>query len=1097
MVFCFVPSRHQKNGSFTMQKRIADFLFSTRLMALLFIVYAVAMATGTILDAGQETSPTPYTRELVYEAWWFELIHLLFIINFVGNIWRFKLWRKAKWSTLIFHLSFILIIFGAAWTRYVGFEGVMPIREGETENTFLSDKTYLNVFIDGEKDGAPMRRKLEPKRLNLSTRLNNDFEWKTDFAGKPVSISFSKFIDGAEEGLIEDTKGLNQLKIVEAGDGQRHEHYLEEGQVASIHNVLFALNTPTDGAINIGYDGENYTIKTPFGGTTRVMATQTDYDVAKDSVQELKLRSLYQLGGMQFVIPEPVMKGKNGIVEAFPKQKGQADALFVTIRTENGEETVGLLGGKGFNNEMESYKIGDLTFHLAYGSKAVELPFAIKLNDFIAERYPGTTNVYSSYKSKITVVEGGDSNFDYDIFMNHVLDYKGYRFFQASFSPDELGTVLSVNHDAVGTWITYIGYFLLYLGLMIILFDKGSRFGDLKVRLDKVKARKAKLSVLVILFALGGNILNAQDEKVVVENGNTEVVEEQPQDFIPGTAVIEEENHSLPTKTQIDSMLLASKIPAEEAAKFSKIVIQDDRGRMMPVNTFASKLLRKLSRSDSYEGMTADQVFLSMVESPFFWYNVDFIYIKPANDSLRGIIGVPKDQEFVSALDFIDEQGRNKLDPYITSAYQAEFKNEFDKGFIDIAERLGLLNRAVSGEILKIFPLINDPNNKWVSYPELNESGFKGMDSLYTKQILPLYFSALREGKQTGDYSKADTFLKSIRSFQEKYGAAIMPSQDKIDAEVFYNKHDIFTKLYWMYLLASVFMFVFVIIRIFKDNRFIKSMVGVGGVAVLILFALHTLGLIWRWYISGHAPWSDAYESVLYVGWATMFFGLAFGRKSSLTVASTAFVAGFILWGASMNWLNPEIANLQPVLDSYWLMIHVAVIVASYGPFTLAMILGLVSLLLILLTTSKNKLKMELNIKELTIINEMALTVGLVMLTIGNFLGGQWANESWGRYWGWDPKETWALISIMVYAFVIHMRLVPGLRGRWFFNLMSVLAYGSIMMTYFGVNFWLSGLHSYASGDNILNLNRALAIMGGVILFALVAYPKYKKYYKK
>ena len=228
-----------------------------------------------------------------------------------------------------------------------------------------------------------------------------------------------------------------------------------------------------------------------------------------------------------------------------------------------------------------------------------------------------------------------------------------------------------------------------------------------------------------------------------------------------------------------------------------------------------------------------------------------------------------------------------------------------------------------------------------------------------------------------------------------------------------------------------------------------------------------------------------------------MFFGLAFGRKSTLTIASTAFVAGFILWGASMNWMNPEIANLQPVLDSYWLMIHVAVIVASYGPFTLGMVLGLVSLLLILLTTKKNKLKMDLNIKEITIITEMALTVGLVMLTIGNFLGGQWANESWGRYWGWDPKETWALISIMVYAFVIHMRLVPGLRGRWFFNLMAVLAYGSIMMTYFGVNFWLSGLHSYASGDNVLNLNKALIIFGSVLIFALAAYPKYSKFYKK
>ena len=188
---------------------------------------------------------------------------------------------------------------------------------------------------------------------------------------------------------------------------------------------------------------------------------------------------------------------------------------------------------------------------------------------------------------------------------------------------------------------------------------------------------------------------------------------------------------------------------------------------------------------------------------------------------------------------------------------------------------------------------------------------------------------------------------------------------------------------------------------------------------------------------------------MIYVAWATVGIGLAFGRKSDLTLASTSFVASMILMIAHWNWMDPEIANLVPVLDSYWLMIHVSVIVGSYGPFTLAMILGIVSLFLILITNEKNKKKIDLNLKELTIINELAITVGLIMLTIGNFLGGQWANESWGRYWGWDPKETWALISIMVYAFVLHMRLIPGLRGKWIFNLMAIVSFASIMMTYF------------------------------------------------
>ena len=263
----------------------------------------------------------------------------------------------------------------------------------------------------------------------------------------------------------------------------------------------------------------------------------------------------------------------------------------------------------------------------------------------------------------------------------------------------------------------------------------------------------------------------------------------------------------------------------------------------------------------------------------------------------------------------------------------------------------------------------------------------------------------------------------------------------------------------------QVHCFFFILIaQMLYDVRFLRVVIKVFIGIIAFLFVLHTVGLAARWYISGHAPWSDAYESMIYVAWATMGMGLAFGRKSNLTIAATAFVASMILMIAHWNWMDPEIANLVPVLDSYWLMIHVAVIVGSYGPFALGMILGVISLFLMLITTKKSAQKMRLHVAELTFVNELALTVGLIMLTIGNFLGGQWANESWGRYWGWDPKETWALISILIYAFVLHMRLVPGLRGKWIYSLTSVVAFASIMMTYFGVNFYLTGLHSYASG---------------------------------
>jgi len=235
---------------------------------------------------------------------------------------------------------------------------------------------------------------------------------------------------------------------------------------------------------------------------------------------------------------------------------------------------------------------------------------------------------------------------------------------------------------------------------------------------------------------------------------------------------------------------------------------------------------------------------------------------------------------------------------------------------------------------------------------------------------------------------------------------------------------------------------------------------------------------------------------MIYVAWSVMLFGLLFGRKSNLTIAASAFVTSIILMVAHWNWMDPAIANLEPVLQGYWLMIHVSVIVASYGPFALGWVLGIVALILILLTNKENKERMLINLKEITIINELALTVGLVMLTIGNFLGGMWANESWGRYWGWDPKETWALISIMLYAFVIHMRLIPGLRGRWLFNFASILTFCSILMTYFGVNFYLSGLHAYASGDQIVSFQFIAIYLSAIIILGVFSYRHYQKHYK-
>jgi len=1065
-----------------MDKKIFSFLFSTRLMAVLFLTFAIAMGVGTFIESKYNTDTA---RILIYNTWWFEAIMLVFVINFFGNIKRYQLLKKEKWATFLLHISFIFIILGAFITRYISYEGMMPIREGAAENQIYSDKTFLTIFVDGEYKGE-MKRRVFEKNLLLSPVTNNDFSVSGKFDETPFEVTYSNYIMGAKEVVKPDPSGTLYLKLVEAGSGGREEHYLKEGEVQNIHNVLFALNKPTDGAININTTGKEYTIQTPFEGEFMRMADQFKGKVTKDNVQPLMMRSLYSIGDIRIVFPDPPMKGKVDYESNNDfKAKSHTDALVVKVKAEGQEKEVMLMGSKGQIGEAKTVKIGNIEYSLFYGSKAYILPFRIKLNDFIAEKYPGTEKSYSSYKSKVTVQDSTET-FNYDIFMNHVLDYKGYRFFQSSFDPDEKGTVLSVNHDFWGTNITYLGYFLLYIGLMAIMFTKHSRFGDLKRKLDVVKKKKEKLiTILVLMLSLSGF---AQQSPHVHSHDHDHAHTADPNDHA---------NHvtAPPSKKQLDSLLNIYKAPEAHAAKFGRLIIQDAGGRMKPINTFSSELLRKVSHDDKYNGMNSDQVFLSMTQYAQVWIQIPLIYIKSGNDSIRKIIGIDSKDKFAPFVKFFDEQGNYKLSPYLDAAYKAANPNQFEKDYIETDKKVNLMESALSGSILRIFPVPNDPNHKWVSYLERNNNGFKGMDSTYVNQILPLYFSALNNGSIAKNFDTADNLVESINGFQKKFGAKVRPSEDKIDAEIAYNKYDVFQKLPYWYITVASFMFIFIIVNIFFEKKWLRIAINGFHVLVGLLFAIHTLGLIARWYISGHAPWSNAYESIVYVAWSTMFFGLAFDRKSKLTVASSAFVTAMILMAAYMNWIDPEIANLQPVLNSYWLMIHVAVIVGSYGPTALGFILGFVALLLIFFTTEKNKAKMELNLKEITYINEMALTIGLIMLTIGNFLGGQWANESWGRYWGWDPKETWALISIMIYAFVIHARFVPALRGKWFFNLMSMFAFVSILFTYYGVNFHLVGLHSYASGE-AHSLSWVYYTLISISVIGAVTYPKYRKYYK-
>jgi hypothetical protein len=583
-----------------MIKKIFNLLFSTRLTGILFIVFAIAMAVGTFLDAGQDTSPTPYSRTLIFNALWFELIMLFFIINFTGNIFKYKLLSLKKWPVLLLHFSWIFIILGAFITRYFGYEGIMSIREGQTENTFISEKTYIQLYVDGDYliDGIPQRKKIE-ESVDFSPRLNNKFKTNLVYGEQDINIELVEFIAGAEKDIIPNSSGEEYLKIVEAGDGVPHNHFLKVGEVQSLHNVLYALNKPTKGAVNITYtDNAELFIESPFEGEYMIMASGTNGILEKNKKQVLNLRSRYLIGNQAIVFPKNVVRGVFDIVQKSEILKSDEDGVALKISTPNEVKTIKMLGGKGINSPFEEFVVGGLNFNIRYGAKVYDLPFSIKLNDFIADKYPGSENSYSSFASEVTVID--DKPFDFRIFMNNILNHQGYRFFQASFDPDEQGTILSVNKDALGTFVTYLGYILLYIGLMAIMFARFTRFDFLRNQILKVKKQKQKLTTVLLLLTSLNLFSQTNDSHLHVK---TEV-------------------------EIIDSILRKNIVPKDEALKFGNIVIQDLSGRMMPVNTFASEFLRKLSKKDYYSEFDANQIFLSIQESPLLWYNIPVIYLK-------------------------------------------------------------------------------------------------------------------------------------------------------------------------------------------------------------------------------------------------------------------------------------------------------------------------------------------------------------------------------------------------------------------------------------------------------------------------------------
>lgn len=1080
-------------------KKIQDILISTRTMAVLLLVYAFAMAYATFLE---NDYGTPTAKALIYEAWWFELIMLLLILNFIGNIGRYRLWKREKWPVLVFHLAFVLIFIGGAITRYISFEGTMHIREGETSNEIVTDKNFLKVQI--EEKGDVLNYQDIPY---LMSPLHKNLEATYDFHGKPVKVVAKEYVQRKKDSLLADGNGAEYLHLVSTGQTGRQNIFIKPGETKSINGTLVTFNRPIEGAVEFKNEGGKLFIKTPVDASYMTMATQATGNTKKDEFQPLVLRSLYSINELKLVVPEGLKKGKLMAVEG-DRKKDQAvpDMLTVEIQGPKTKQLVDLSVEKGNPNAYKQVTMDGLNIMIGFGPKVYNTPFSLKLDDFVMETYPGSSSP-SAYESHIKIIDEGKQT-PFKIYMNHVLNHKGYRFFQSSFDPDRMGTVLSVNHDFWGTIISYIGYTFLFGGMFFMFFWKGTHFWKLNKMLKDVNKKRAA-TVLLLLLSFG---LNAQKiETHGTTDGSKEHIhaEGDGHNHTPAPETVQPQGAQPFTKMKTvsaDEIIARNKIDKEHADKFGYLLVQNFEGRIVPINTQALDVLRKLYKKDEFKGtdgksLTANQWFLSVnIDTPS-WTMVPMIKVgTKGGDELQK--KTKADEEgYTSLMNLFPADANGNLKYILESDYNTAFRKKaseqtnYDKEVIAVNERVQIFNEFFSGQFMRIVPVKNDANHTWHSWLDQ-----KMEPDVESQQVMGPYFAEVLQAEKSGNWSKADTELAKLSDYQQKWGKAVVPAKSKVDLEVFMNKVNINFKLLIFYTIIGGLLLILGFVELFRSNKNLKKVIKAVIVIGAVGYVFHFLGLIARWYISGHAPWSNGYEAIIFISWVGISAGLFLYRNSNALIPAAGFMVAVIMMGFAHGGsaLDPQITPLVPVLKSYWLIVHVAIITSSYGFFALSMIIAVISLVFYIISNkTTHSIHHDTTLKELAIVSEMSLTIGLFALTVGNFLGGIWANESWGRYWSWDPKETWAFISIMVYAFVLHMRLVPGLRSRWAFHVATMFAFCSMVMTYFGVNYYLSGLHSYAAGDPVPVPAWVYIGLSVMLALAIASFVKFKRLTKK
>ena len=883
--------------------KVFNVLFSFKTTLILLAILAIGAGVATFIENDFGTSTA---RVLVYNNIWYETVLVLTTVNLAAIIYKFKMWKNTP--RFLFHSAFVIILIGAGVTRYAGYEGIMQIKEGTTENRMTSLDPYLQITIN---DGNKTYYKEYKKEFTTLMKSINEFKHTISYGDKKVEVDYKNYMLAR--------KGTAKMGML---------------------------------TVDVTANGETKEIKLP-----------------------------------------------------------------------------GRRSQKGLKRDLQ---FGDTTVSLEYGSKILLLPFAIKLNDFQLDRYPGSM-APSSYASEVTVLQKDNTAYNYRIFMNRTLHQGNYLFFQSSYFPDETGTVLSVNNDP-GKWPTYFGYFLLTLGLLLNFFDKKSRFAKLTKFVGSKNIASLTVACLLVFASTSANAANS----------NTQFQEK--------------------AKSTVEYLKTFKENSDITAKKFARLVTQSSTGRMKPISSLNREIVLKVSGKKSLFGMNADQIVLGILSRPEVWRDLKIIKIK--TPKLKKYLGIKESRKLI-AFSEVFKDGNYILakEAEKASLSKVDERGTYEKDIIKLDEKLNIVYSVFNGSLFNIFPKVitnsdAKENNKWYT-PMDAMNGFDGKNKVAVEQMTRGFINAVIQN----NWTEADKYISLISTYQEKVGAEVTLSQTQIDNEIMFNEIDIFPKVMIAYLVLGIFILIAAFIVVFNPTIKPKKTTFFFFVILAIIFAIHTFGMGFRWIISGHAPWSDTYETLLYISWSAVFAGVMFFRKHLLALSAAVIVAGIFMFTAHLTGIDPQITNLVPVLKSYWLTIHVSILTASYGFFALGAVLGYMTLIMFIFR--KNRPHVDDTIKHINAINELALIIGLAAITIGNFLGGIWANESWGRYWGWDPKETWAYVSIVMYAIVIHLRFVKALATPFVFAIASLLTFSSILMTYFGVNFYLAGMHSYATGDPV------------------------------